>query len=167
MSDVIQPGIYIISGVCPTAKNLGDFGYFGLSVHPGKRVEQHLAALRRGDHKNAAIQQFYYDYGKNQLIYDLVEECDLHQLAEREIAHIKEGNTYLNPSGFNQTADGEGVGNHDGKLFSFADNVNQAFITGQNIAMFARANPQYELDDLYKLARGEIQSHKNLIWQKW
>jgi hypothetical protein len=167
MKEVIQPGIYIISGVNPSAQNLGDFGYFGLSVHPEKRIDQHLALLKRGDHKNTAIQKFYNDYGKNHLIYDVVEECDLDKLAEREVARIKEGNTYLNELGFNQTPGGEGAGNRDGKFYSFEDSQNQIFITGQNIAMFARANPQYELQELYKLSRGEIQDYKNLILKKW
>jgi len=167
MRGVIQPGIYIISGVSPSAQKLGDLGYFGLSVHPEKRIDQHLAALRHGDHKNTGIQQFYNDYGKNHLIYDIVEECDLDKLAEREMARIKEGNTYLNPLGFNLTRGGEGAGKRDGKFFSFEDTQNQIFITGQNIAMFARANPQFELQELYKLSRGEIPDYKNLIFKKW
>lgn len=167
MSEVIQPGIYIISGLSPNAQNCGDFGYFGLSVHPEKRIDQHLAALKRRVHKNAPIQQFYNDYGKNHFIYDIVEECDLDQLAEREKLRIKEGNTYLNPLGFNLTAGGEGVSTRDGKLFSFEDADQHLFITGQNIAMFWRANPRYDLQELYKLSRGEIQQHENLIWKPW
>ncbi len=167
MSEVIHPGIYIISGLSPAAQNLGDFGYFGLSVQPEKRIDQHLAALRHEDHKNKAIQKFYSDYGKDHLIYDIVEECDLDQLAEREKARIKEGNTYLNPLGFNLTPGGEGAAKRDGNFYSFEDTKNQIFITGQNIAMFARANPQYELSELYKLSLGKIDAYKNLIWKKW
>jgi len=167
MSEIIQPGIYIISGLSPSAQNLGDFGYFGLSVHPEKRIDQHLSALKHGSHKNTEIQQFYNDYGRNHVIYDIVEECDLDELAEREKFRIKEGNTYMNPLGFNLTAGGEGAGIRDGKFFSFEDVQHQTFITGQNIAMFARANPQYALQELYKLSRGEIQQHENLIWKQW
>ena len=167
MNEVIQPGIYIISGLNPNAKNLGDFGYFGLSVHPEQRIDQHLAALRRGNHKNAEIQQFYNDYGKNHCIYDIVEECDLDQLAEREKARIRDGNTYLNPLGFNLTAGGEGVGIRDGKFFSFEDVRNQTLITGQNIAMFARVHPQYDLQQLYRLSRAEIDCYENLVLKQW
>jgi hypothetical protein len=167
MSEIIHPGIYMISGLSPAAQNLGDFGYFGLSVHPEKRIDQHLAALRGEDHKNKAIQQFYSEFGKNHLIYDIVEECDLDQLAEREKARIKEGNTYRNPLGFNLTPGGEGAAKRDGNFYSFEDTENQIFITGQNIAMFARANPQYDLDRLYQLWRGEIPDYKGLIVKKW
>jgi len=59
------------------------------------------------------------------------------------------------------------VGIRDGKFFSFEDVRHQTFITGQNLAMFARDNPQYELQQLYKLSRGEIQCYENLVMKQW
>jgi hypothetical protein len=163
----MNPGIYILSGISPQALNLGDFGYYGLSVHPEKRVDQHLSSLKRGQHKNLLIQKFYNDYGRNHIFYDVVEECDLDQLAAREKHYIEQGQTYVNPLGFNLTRGGEGVGTRDGKLFCFQDTQNGIFITGQNIALFQRANPQFDLQQLYQLSRGKIDSHQHLRLGPW
>lgn len=163
----MNPGIYILSGISPLARNLGDFGYFGLSVHPEKRIDQHLGALERGKHNNLLMQQFYHDHGKNHIFYDVVEECDIDQLAEREKRRIEEGKTFVNPFGFNLSRGGEGVGIRGGKIFSFEDTQHGIFITGQNIALFQRANPQFDLLQLYRLARGEIDSHQSLRLGLW
>lgn len=163
----MDPGIYIISGLSPAAQNPGDFGYFGLSVHPEVRLDQHLSALRRGKHSNALLQGFYDDRGKNQIVYDIVEECDLDQLADREKFFIREGRTYENPQGFNLTPGGEGVGLREGKLYGFIDTRFDLSITGQNIAQFQRANPQFELEQLYRLSRGEIDSYQHLKLAPW
>jgi hypothetical protein len=163
----MSPGIYILSGISPLAQNVGDFGYFGLSVNPEKRIDQHLSAFRRDKHTNEGMQQFYHDMGKDHIFYSIVEECDIDQLAAREKDYIAQGQTYVNPLGFNLSCGGEGVGVREGKLFSFEDTEHGLFITGQNLAMFQRANPQFDLNQLYRLLRGELTSYQNLRIGPW
>lgn len=164
---MIVPGIYIISGLSPNVPDIGDNAYFGLSVHPEKRVANHQRLMARNQHPNEMIQAFYNECGKDQFYYAIVEQCDLDQLAERERFHIAQGRTYMNPKGFNLTAGGEGVGQRGGKFYSFQDQDHGLFITGQNLAMFARANPQYELSSLYRLSLGQLPSYQNLVRKEW
>jgi hypothetical protein len=160
-------GIYLVSGLAPNAVNVGDYGYFGLSVEPERRIDAHLGKLRHNAHENPLIQDFYNDHGKNHIIYTVVENCDVDELAAREKYHIKQGNTFENPLGFNQSRGGEGVGLREGKFFCFEDTENNLLITGQNLAMFVRANPQFNLQQLYRVSRGQLESHQNLIWKTW
>ena len=127
---MIVPGIYIISGLAPQVPALGDNAYFGLSVHPEKRLATHQRLMAKNQHPNELMQDFYNEHGCDQFIYGIVEACDVDQLAARERHHIAQGRTYLNPKGFNLTAGGEGAGQRGGKFFSFEDQDNGLFITG-------------------------------------
>lgn len=164
---MIVPGIYIISGLSPDVPQLGNNAYFGLSVNPEKRLNDHQRLLKRNEHGNEMIQNFYNARGNDQFYYAIVEQCDVDKLAERERHHIALGNTYLNPKGFNLTAGGEGAGQRGGKFYSFEDQNNGLFITGQNLALFQRANPDFSLSSLYQLSLGQIDSYKNLVWKDW
>lgn len=157
-----EPGIYIISGSAASPVNLGDCGYYGLSVHAEKRLDQHLSALRRNEHKNEVIQDYYNLHGKNYVIYDIVEDCDVADLGTREKFYIARDKTFENPEGWNLTAGGEGVGVRGGKPYYFQDASKGIFITGQNLSLLCRLNPQFELQSLYRLSRGEILSYGDL-----
>jgi hypothetical protein len=163
----MEPGIYILSGISPLATQRGDFGYYGLSIHPEQRLEQHLSALKHGKHTNKLIQQFHNEHGRGQFYYGIVEECDIDQIVEREKHYIAQGQTYVNPSGFNLSRGGEGVGGHDGKLYGFEDTRDGMLITGQNLALFQRFNQKYDLQQLYRLSRGEIECYEYLKLAPW
>jgi hypothetical protein len=116
-------GVYMISGCAVPAQNLGDHGYFGLSIDIGRRFDDHERALKKGSHANKYLQNCFTLYGgSNYFIWAVVEECPAEVLSEREIHHITEGNTYQNPKGFNLTPGGEaGVSQAACKPFVFKD----------------------------------------------
>lgn len=101
----VKIGIY-----CIYFEALENKYYIGCSIDVDKRIKEHISALVRGAHHNQGLQSAYNKYGK--VSCELVEECDIHKLYEREIFYIKEFNSYLN--GFNRTTGGEGGGYGEG-----------------------------------------------------
>ncbi len=155
----------MISGCAVPPNQLGDHGYFGLSIHVETRLEQHESALRRGKHHNAYLQNCYNKYGgANYFVWDIVEQCAPDQLAQREISHIDKGNTYKNPKGFNLTPGGEGDARFAAaKTFAFKDRETGTYFFGTNLAQFCREQPKYDYQQLCRLRRREIDVYMDLV----
>ena len=155
----------MISGCAVPAKNLGDQGYFGLSIDIERRFDDHERALKKGSHANRYLQNCFDLYGgSNYFIWSVVEECPAEALSEREIHYIAEGNTYENPKGFNLTPGGEtGVSQAACKPFAFRDIQTGTLFCGTNLAQFCREQPHYEYQQMCRLRRGEIEVYKDLV----
>lgn len=155
----------MISGCAVPAQQLGDHGYFGLSIHVETRFDQHETALKRGKHHNAYLQNCFNLYGgSDYFIWDVVEECEPEQLAECEVRHIKEGKTYENPKGFNLTPGGEGDARFAAaKGFAFTDRETGTYFFGTNLAQFCREQPKYDYQQMCRLRRGEIDVYEDLV----
>ena len=67
-------GIYVITNVA----NLKV--YVGQSIDIKRRWKEHLATLKQGKHFNKHLQGAYTKYGKESLIFTIVEECERNQL---------------------------------------------------------------------------------------
>jgi hypothetical protein len=158
-------GVYLISGCAVPAQNLGDHGYFGLSIDIDRRFDDHERALKKGTHGNRYLQNCFNLYGgSNYFIWRIVEECPAEALSDLEIHYITEGNTYQNPKGFNLTPGGEaGVSQAACKPFAFKDTKTGTLLCGTNLAQFCREQPLYDYQQMCKLRRGEIRMYMNLI----
>lgn len=158
-------GVYLISGFAVPAQKLGDHGYFGLSIDIGRRFEEHERALKKGKHANKHLQNCFNLYGgSNHFIWSVVEECPEDVLSQREIHYITEGNTFLNPKGFNMTPGGEkGVSQAACKPFAFKDIKTGELLCDRNLAQFCRTNPKYDYQQMCRLRRGDIQMYKDLV----
>ena len=84
--------------------------YIGKGTSILVRVQNHISALKRGNHFNIKVQNYYYKYGLP--IFEVLEECSIDTLAEKEIEYIKEFNSFN--SGLNLTNGGEGGGYGEG-----------------------------------------------------
>jgi hypothetical protein len=158
-------GIYAISGCAVPAEQLGDHGYYGLSIHVDVRFDQHEAALKRGKHGNTYLQNCFNLYGgSNYFLWHLVEKCDPEQLAEREVDYIKDGNTFENPKGFNLTPGGEGDAKFAAaKPFAFKDRKNETCFYGTNLVQFCKEQTKYDYQQMCRLRRGDIAVYMNLV----
>jgi len=58
--------------------------YYGSSKNIQKRWKTHRSQLNRGKHGNVYLQRAWTKYGNNSFIFEIVEECSLDLLLERE-----------------------------------------------------------------------------------
>ena len=54
--------------------------YIGSAVCIGKRWNEHLRTLRKGNHKNSKLQNHFNKYGKNDFIFSIIICCDKEDL---------------------------------------------------------------------------------------
>ena len=71
-------GIYVITNIT----NL--MNYVGSSVCIHKRWNEHKWALGKGIHENSHLQRAWNKYGEEAFSFNLVEECQVTELIERE-----------------------------------------------------------------------------------
>lgn len=76
--------------------------YIGQSINIEKRWQDHCATV-----DNCAIHRAIQKYGKENFVFEILEECDLSMLNEKEIYYIEKYNSYYD--GYNMTLGGEGA----------------------------------------------------------
>lgn len=81
--------------------------YIGQSQNVEFRCKEHREILRKNSHRNHKIQNAWNKDGEDNFTFELLEECTLEQLDEKEIFYIKKFNSYEN--GYNLTEGGGGV----------------------------------------------------------
>lgn len=102
-------GIYMFTNKC-TGKS-----YVGQSVNIEKRYDSHLFKMSE---RSLFHDELRY-YGVQNFEFQVLEECDIRDLNDREIYYIKKFNT-MSPNGYNLTAGG-GSSPHLNSLKSFDD----------------------------------------------
>ncbi len=76
----------MISGCAVPPQNLGDHGYFGLSIDIDRRFDEHERALKKGTHVNSYLQNCFKLYGGDSyFVWSVVEECSSDTLTDVEI----------------------------------------------------------------------------------
>lgn len=99
---IINCGIYVLYFECDDGQY-----YIGKSINIQTRYKEHCSELKNNKHKNKTMEKGYLLYGLPTII-PLEEVLDLEYQNIREIAWIRELDTYNN--GMNGTIGGEGVG---------------------------------------------------------
>lgn len=102
-------GIYMFTNRC------NGKSYIGQSRNIEKRYDAHLF---KKSEKSLFHDEFHY-YGSHNFDFQVLEECDIEDLNDREMHYIKKFNT-LSPNGYNLTAGG-GNSPHLKSLKSFDD----------------------------------------------
>lgn len=87
--------------------------YIGKSVDIHARIQKHLNDLKLGKHHSPYLQNVYNKYGPEDLHFNVIEECSLDFLSEKEKKYIQSYDSFKN--GFNCTLGGEGT---LGRVFS-------------------------------------------------
>ena len=73
-----KPGIYAIRNT------ITDNVYVGSSIRVSMRLSQHRWAMKRGNHVNQHLQASWNKHGENAFTFELLENCEVSVLAERE-----------------------------------------------------------------------------------
>lgn len=93
-------GIYKIENV------INGHCYIGQSNNIIRRLNEHKWALRNNRHENDYLQKAWNKYGEQNFSIEIIEECTLEKLSEREILYIEKYDSFIN--GYNNTKGGEG-----------------------------------------------------------
>lgn len=78
------------------SKNFPERFYIGRTHKLKQRVWKHNTALNHNRHHSIKLQRHFNKYGKNDLVYSIVEECDDGKVLEREQYWIDTLNPYFN-----------------------------------------------------------------------
>lgn len=62
--------------------------YIGSAFNFKKRKQRHLSSLKCHTHHNDFLQKIYDVYGKDSLVFEIIEECTKENIKEREEFHI-------------------------------------------------------------------------------
>jgi group I intron endonuclease len=75
-------------GIYRIKNNINEKCYYGSSKNIEKRWKTHLNQLINGKHINCILQNAWNKYGKDNFIFEIVEECELENLFETEQKYI-------------------------------------------------------------------------------
>jgi group I intron endonuclease len=75
--------------------------YIGSSLRIPKRFNEHRNELRRGVHKNPYLQNSWNKNGPDKFKFEVIEQCDVLKLIEREEYWIEFYKTYEEETGYN------------------------------------------------------------------
>ena len=99
MQDTNNSGVYRI--YCPVSGKT----YVGLSKTLKKRQIHHFSQLKNNRHNNSYLQRHYNKYGRDSLVFEIIELCEYDKLREREVFYIQKYDSFNN--GFNLSLGGE------------------------------------------------------------
>lgn len=100
VSDLI-PFTKKVSGIYKIENKVNGKIYIGQSVDVYRRLKKHLWEI---ENNNSVLYKAFKKYGIDNFTYELVEECDIDILDEREIFYIQKYNSYVgaeNSNGYN------------------------------------------------------------------
>lgn len=100
MDEVIS-GIYKITCV-PTQKI-----YIGQSQNICKRWYQHTYTLNTNQHRNSYLQRAWNKYGQDNFKFEVIDECDISALDDKEKYYIQKFNSMDKDHGFNLDSGGQ------------------------------------------------------------
>lgn len=86
-----KSGIYRIYSICNTERF-----YIGSAKKFRARRNMHFLDLKKNIHHSPKLQRHYNKYGKDDLIFEILEFCDVDNLIEREDYYIKLYHPYFN-----------------------------------------------------------------------
>ena len=77
--NIPKSGIYQIQSIIKIDKC-----YIGSSSNIDKRIREHKRVLNKNQHDNPKLQSHYNKYGPDDMVFCVIEECDIYDLIERE-----------------------------------------------------------------------------------
>ena len=81
--------------------------YIGQSQDIATRFREHKYLLRQNKYGNRKIQNAWNKYGEENFIFEIIEECTIEELDEKEMKYIKGYNSHYD--GYNNTDGGGGI----------------------------------------------------------
>lgn len=92
---MLKSGIYIINN------KINNKVYIGQSVDIDKRIKKHFNSLENGAHYNEHLQNAFNKYGRDNFLVDVLEECPIEKLNEREKYYIQLYDSASRDKGYN------------------------------------------------------------------
>jgi len=115
-----------VSGIYKIENKINGKVYIGQSVDVYRRLKKHIWEI---ENNNSVLYKAFRKYGVENFSYELIEECDVKQLDEREVFYIQKYNSYI------------GAENSNGYNLNIGGGVNRGWIpTEENRNNFRNAN---------------------------
>ena len=92
-------------GIYKITNKINGHAYIGLSTNIEERWKQHQSLYNQNRESNKALYKAFQKYGIENFIFEVLEECSILELSEKEKYYIEKFNTYFN--GYNMTTGGE------------------------------------------------------------
>lgn len=92
-------------GIYKITNKINGHAYIGLSTNIEERWKQHQSLYNQNRESNKALYKAFQKYGIENFIFEVLEECSILELSEKEKCYIEKFDTYFN--GYNMTAGGE------------------------------------------------------------
>ena len=86
--------------------------YIGQSKDLIARIQKHIKTLLNGTNRNEHLQNAYNTYGVGSFTIEIIEECTVEELDDREIYWIDFYHSYDREYGYNKTKGGTGGGSY-------------------------------------------------------
>jgi group I intron endonuclease len=99
----------MISGIYCIENLLNNKKYIGKAKDINSRREYHFSRLKNNKHDNEYLQKSWNKYGKDNFNFNILEECCIEDLNEKEIYWILKLNTTNDKFGYNLTDGGDGA----------------------------------------------------------
>lgn len=98
-----------MSGIYRITNNINGKVYIGQTYNFKRRFRVHKKKLNNGEHYNEHLQRAWDKYGEENFSFDIIEECEIDKLNEREIYWIAFYDSFHNKdNGYNQNEGGCG-----------------------------------------------------------
>lgn len=91
----------VITGIYKITNTVNDKVYIGQSINVSKRLTEHKYHLKKNTHYNRALQNSYKCHGIQSFTYELIEECNLDNIDERECYWIEFYDSIDRSKGYN------------------------------------------------------------------
>ena len=92
-------------GIYKITNKINGHAYIGLSTNIEERWKQHQSLYNQNRESNKVLYKAFQKYGIENFIFEVLEECSILELSEKEKYYIEKFDTYFN--GYNMTAGGE------------------------------------------------------------
>lgn len=92
-------------GIYKITNKINGHSYIGLSSNIEQRFQYHKTKYNWEREKDKALYQAFKKYGIQNFKFEILEECPIEELSEKEIFYIQKFNSYNN--GYNLTSGGE------------------------------------------------------------
>ena len=139
--------------------------YIGQSQDIATRFREHRYLLRQNKYGNRKIQNAWNKYGEENFTFEIIEECMIEELDEKEIKYIREYDSHHN--GYNNTNGGDGVrgwkhNDEFKKKMSLSNKINPRIPTQEQIERLIEYNKTRDYHHSEETKQKMRAAHKGL-----
>lgn len=157
----------IITGIYKITNLITNKVYIGSSKNLNKRYKEHFNSLKNNNHHSSKLQRSYNKYKENAFKFEILEECNIDKLIEREQYYMDNYKPFFNINPKASSCEGRVLTkNHKLKI----SNSNKNKIRSEELKLrwsnIKKENPNPELYKLIVEKAKEVNSIKVLKYNK-